>query len=74
MNKARLIQQIDIIDPDSGGEVNVCIFKHENGGLFGLDSSYIEQVLDDDGDAIITDPFSHTGRSLVFEYVTLEGV
>ena len=74
MNKARLIQQIDIIDPDSGGEVNVCIFKHENGGLFGLDSSYIEQVLDDDGEVYITDPFSGTGLSDHPEFVTLEGV
>ena len=74
MNKSRLIQQIDIIDPDSGGEVNVCIFKHENGGLFGLDASYIEQVLDEDGDAFIADPFSMTGLSEEFEYVILEGV
>lgn len=74
MKKSRLIQQIDIVDPDSGGVVNVCIFKHENGGLFGMDSSYIEQVLDEDGDAYIADPFSGTGLSIGFNYITLTGV
>ena len=74
MRSARLIQQIDIIDPDSKGEVNVCIFKHENGGLFGLDASYIEQVLDEDGDAVIPDPFSNNGLSTKVEEVILLGV
>lgn len=71
---ARLIQQIDIIDPDSKGVVNVCIFKHENGGLFGIDASYIEQVLDNYGDATIPDPFATDGRSIEFENVILLGV
>jgi hypothetical protein len=74
MRQSKLIQEIVIIDPDSGGEVEVCIFKHENGGLFGMDSSFIEQVLDEDGDAVLTDPFSKNGLSEDFEQVILEGV
>lgn len=26
----------------------ITIYKHQNGGMFGIDSSYIEQAFDDD--------------------------
>ena len=54
-SKANFIVDVTVIDPDSGGEVQVSIFKHERGGMFGLDTSYIEQVLDETN--IISDPF-----------------
>ncbi|WP_318515526.1 hypothetical protein [Photobacterium leiognathi] len=40
---AQFITEIEITDPDSQAPVQVAIYKHPNGGLFGLDSSYIEQ-------------------------------
>jgi hypothetical protein len=59
MTTAKLIQTIKINDPE-GGEVEVDIFKHSNGGIFGLDASYIDQELnlDDEGPIIIPDPFA----------------
>jgi hypothetical protein len=59
MQTAKLIQTITINDPE-GGEVEVDIFKHSNGGIFGLDASYIDQELnlDDDEPIIIPDPFA----------------
>lgn len=41
---ANYIKDIVIQDPDTGGDVEVTIFKHQNGGIFGIDASYIEQA------------------------------
>jgi len=58
MNTAKFVKEIVVQDPDSKADVEVSIFKHENGGLFGIDSSYIVQCFDDDETMIIiSDPF-----------------
>jgi len=64
--KAKHIKDIIVIDPDSGGEVEVSIFKHPGGGLFGLDTSYIEQVLDDEtvDELQIPDPFDQSMKNI----------
>lgn len=46
--KAMYVKEIDVIDPDTNGVVTIAIYKHENGGMFGIDSSYILAI---DGDA-----------------------
>ena len=53
---AKFITEIKVKDPDTNGTVEISLFKHENGGMFALDSSYIEQVLEVDD--CIPDPFS----------------
>lgn len=40
--KGKFIQTITVIDPDTGGEVKVDMFKLETGGTVGIDASYIE--------------------------------
>jgi hypothetical protein len=55
--EAKFVKEIVVIDPDSQGEVSMSVFKHENGGMFALDSSYIEQVLPEEGECWIPDPF-----------------
>jgi hypothetical protein len=62
MKTAKFITEITIIDPDSGGDVLVSIYKHENDGIFGIDSSYIEQVIEDDDEFKIPDVFNYTGK------------
>lgn len=57
MTKAKMFTEITVTDPDTGGEVEVSMFKHENGGIFGIDSSYIDQVLPEEGEISIPDPF-----------------
>jgi len=59
MKKAKFVREITVIDPDSKGEVSLSVFKHDNGGMFALDSSFIEQVLPEEGDECwIPDPFN----------------
>lgn len=57
MNTAKFVKDVTVIDPDTLGEVEVTIFKHENGGMFGIDASYIEQELEEDNE-ITVDPFN----------------
>ena len=45
---AIFVKEITVTDPDSKGEVELAVFKHSNGGMFAIDSSYIVQVLDED--------------------------
>jgi len=65
-----MFAEITVIDPDTKGEVEVSMFKHENGGIFGIDTSYIDQCLPEDGDCFIPDPF----ETNFTEGVILEGV
>ena len=62
--KAYFIKEISIIDPDTLSEVGLSVYKHENGGMFAIDSSFIEQVLDDE-DPIILDPLSWPTNMIV---------
>lgn len=60
--RAKYVREIAVVDPDTGGVVHMTIYKHENGGMFAIDSSFVEQVLDDRGvegsdDLIMCDPF-----------------
>lgn len=55
LQHATFVQEITVIDPDTKGEVEISIYKHQNGGMFGIDSSFIEQERED---GIIVCPFS----------------
>ena len=63
MKKAYFVTEITVIDPDSKGEVEVAMYKHENGGMFGVDSSFLDQVVNTDefDRPIVPDPFSDSG-------------
>lgn len=45
--KAKFIKDITVTDPDSNLPVEVSVYKEEAGGMFGVDSSYLEQDVDD---------------------------
>jgi len=55
--KAKWFKDITVVDPDTGGEVELSLYKHETGGIFALDFSYIDQVLDEEN-PVIPDPFT----------------
>ena len=57
MKKAIWIDKVTVTDPETQLPVDIEIYKHKNGGMFGIDSSFIEQVIDDEDD-VIPDPFS----------------
>jgi len=60
---AIFVKEITVTDPDSKGEVELAVFKHSNGGMFAIDSSYIVQVLDeDDPTPEIPDPLNEEGK------------
>jgi hypothetical protein len=44
---AKLVKEIQIKDPETMGKVWVAIYKHENGTLFGVSSSYLDSVFED---------------------------
>ena len=73
MSRAKFVQEVMVTDPDTLGEVEVSIFKHQNGGMFGIDSSYIDQVLPEEGVISVPDPFNDN-PVLKIVYVILEGV
>ncbi len=59
MSKAILVTEVTVTDPQSGGEVQVSIFKDpKSGGMFGVDSSYIEQNFEDDEEVVVRNPIS----------------
>jgi hypothetical protein len=64
MNTAKYITEITVIDPDSNAPVELTVLKHENGGMFAMDSSYLDQCFEDDIDPVIADPFEeiYTGE------------
>jgi len=56
MNQADYIAEIAVQDPDSNSMVDVTIYKDRNSGaMFGVDSSYILTLSDDDP---VIDPFN----------------
>jgi hypothetical protein len=59
---ATFVKEVTVIDPDSKGEVELAVFKHSNGGMFALDSSFIVQCLDEDNDPEIADPLNENGK------------
>ncbi len=66
MNKAKYVQDITVIDPDTKGEVDITIFKHETGYMFAIDASYIDFITDysDKGD-VINDPLQLSRKKVL---------
>lgn len=64
MNKAKYVCDITVIDPDTKGEVALEVYKHKNGGMFAIDSAYLEQNFDEDEKIMIPDLFSPVHGSI----------
>jgi hypothetical protein len=47
MLSSKYVSTVNVIDPDTGGLVEVEIRKLENGPMIGLDGSFLEQTDDD---------------------------
>jgi hypothetical protein len=65
MKKAKFVKEITVIDPDSKGEVELSVYKHENGGMFAMDSSWLDQCCDEDSYPVIQDPFCDSPSDLM---------
>ena len=43
MQTAKFVKEISVTDPDTKGEVKLEVYKAETGGMFAIDSSFLEQ-------------------------------
>lgn len=57
-NKAKYVTSIDVRDPDTNALIEMSVYKHNNGGMFAIDFSYLEQNFEDDENIIVPDMFS----------------
>ena len=57
MSTAKFVTEVTVVDPDTNLPVEIAVYKHENGGMFAVDSSFLDQELEK-GKEIIPDPFS----------------
>lgn len=48
MSNAQFVTEITVVDPDSLLPVGLAVYKAENGALFGVDSSFIVGLSEDD--------------------------
>ena len=65
MTKSKFIQKITVNDTE------LSVYQEENGGMFAIDSSYIEQCFEDDEDPIIPNPFSGADENSIFDTTML---
>ena len=56
MKQAYFVTQVTVKDPETGGDVELEVYKHPNGGMFAMDASYLADE-DDDRTPKILDPF-----------------
>lgn len=47
---ARYVTELSFTDPRTGVVTQMEVYRHENGGMFAVDSSFIEQMDTDDSD------------------------
>jgi hypothetical protein len=48
--RAKFVKEITVKDPDTHGTVHMEVYKHENGGMFAIDSSFLDQSAPEEGD------------------------
>lgn len=56
MQTAKFIKEITVTDPDTKGKVKLEVYKANNGGMFAIDSSFLEQF--DEDSICIFNPFA----------------
>lgn len=75
-NRAKFVKEITVEDPDTGFSIEMEVYKHENGGMFAINSSYLDQVAEEEEglgetpEAVIMDPFSYGDPQTLY----LEGI
>ena len=63
---SQFVKEVTVIDPDSKLGVELAVFKHQNGGMFAIDSSFIVQCTgDDDSIPDVQDPFETDGSTVL---------
>jgi hypothetical protein len=75
MSTAKFVKEITVVDPDTGGDVILEVYKHENGGMLAMDASYLDhRDPEDKGVVGILDPFTDLTKDIdEHEFLYLEG-
>ncbi len=58
MKTAKWVADISVQDPNTKNDIEMCLYQHENGAMFAIDFSYMDQCFGDNW--VIPDPFSDT--------------
>jgi|GEM_PF-2544991 len=67
MKTAKFVKELTVVDPDTNEDILISVYKHENGGMFAMDSSWLDQCTDEDTYPIIPDMFEETGEVMLVE-------
>ena len=59
LRKSVFVGEVKVTDPDTQGEVTLEVYKHENGSMFAIDSSFIEYEFEEEETPMISDPFNN---------------
>ena len=60
INSALFVTEFTVRDPETKAIVTLAVYKHEqSGGMFAVDSSFLEQNFEDDETPMISDPFNN---------------
>ena len=69
--EGKWVGEVKVTDPDTKNEIDVAIYKHSNGAMFGVDSSFIEQVAEEDPEddliVYVGDPFNFRQKVKLIE-------
>lgn len=66
---ATFIQQVTVTDPETNAPVQLSVYKHDtSGGMFAIDSSFIEQNFEDEETPTVADPFTNEAIIELIEY------
>ena len=73
MKKAYFVEEITVKDL-KGNPVEIEIYQHENGGIFAVDSSFLDQVArtDDFDRPIIPDPLTDVEDEAIEEVILFD--
>ena len=67
MQIAKFVKEISVTDPDTKGEVKLEVYKANNGGMFAIDSSFLEQFDE-------VDEFENKGIYILNPFANVEDV
>lgn len=56
--EAKFVDEVKVSDPDTGLIVDVVIYKHPNGGMFGIDALYVDQCFENWDNPLVPDPMA----------------
>jgi hypothetical protein len=65
MKTAKFVKELTVVDPDTNNDVQISVYKHENGGMLAMDSSWLDQSIDEDCNVVIRDPFESKGKVML---------